>query len=390
MTYKLRDYQVQASNAGVRAFRNKRGGLIVAPTGSGKSLIIADMASRLDTPLLVFQPNKEILEQNLSKLRSYGCEDCAVYSASLNSKRIARITFATIGSVMNHKEDFDVFRNIIIDEAHLVNSKEGQYREFLLMRDRTAVGLTATPYRLSQAFGGGSVLKFLTRTRPRIFDKVIQCTQTPDLLSKGYLADISYYDLTSIDLRNVRSNSTGAEYDEKSLIIEYERTGFYDKLFHTTMRVLHPKSGVPRKGILVFTRFTKEAEELTRKLSSQGIKASIVTGETQKKERETIIKDFKSGDISVVSNVGVLSTGFDYPELDTAIIARPTKSLALYYQMVGRIIRPSQDKDAWCIDLGGSYRRFGKVSDLRVGLEKEGTERWAVFSRGRQLTNVIF
>lgn len=388
MMYTLRSYQKQASDAAVRAFTKQKdkNGIIVLPTGGGKSLVIADIASRLDSPLLVFQPSKEILEQNFSKLQSYDILDCGVYSASVGCKDINRITFATIGSVMNHMEDFDCFKNIIVDECHYVNSKAGQYKQFIEAKNRRVVGLTATPYRLDRV-GMGSVLKFLTRTRPRIFSSVLYCCQVGDLLAKGYLANLNYYDLTTLDLRNVKSNSTGINYDEKSLLAEYDRSGFYDKLSNTVIKVMHPKSGVPRKGILVFTAFTREARELTDKLKSIGVQAAIVTGETPKKEREDILSRFKSGEIKVVSNVGVLTTGFDYPELDTIILARPTKSLGLYYQMIGRAIRPSKDKDGWIVDLSGTYRRFGKVSDLIIN-HPVGSTKWAVWSRGRMLTNV--
>ena len=391
MQYVLRPYQKQASDAAVAAFTSKResNGLLILPTGAGKSLVIADIAHRLDGPLLILQPSKEILEQNFAKLQSYGCWDCDVYSASVGRKNINRITFATIGSVMNHMDDFAHFRNVMIDECHGVNSKGGMYEEFLHAVQRKVVGLTATPYRLGKGSEGMSMLKFLTRTRPRIFDRVLYYCQIGELLAKGYLADLSYYDLTTINLEMVKSNSTGADYDEKSLKLEYERSGFYDKLTTTTLRVLQPKSGVPRKGVLVFTRFIEEAGELVEKLSVKGVKAAIVTGETPKKEREEILEGFKAGRIKVVANVGTLTTGFDYPELDTIILARPTKSLALYYQMVGRAIRPYKEKDGWIIDLGGSYRRFGAVSDLRIDCPP-GSSKWAVYSRGRQLTNISF
>lgn len=391
MQYVLRPYQKQASDAAVAAFTSKResNGLLILPTGAGKSLVIADIAHRLDGPLLILQPSKEILEQNFAKLQSYGCWDCDVYSASVGRKNINRITFATIGSVMNHMNDFAHFRNVMIDECHGVNSKEGMYEKFLHAVPRKVVGLTATPYRLGRGVDGMSMLKFLTRTRPRIFDKVLYYCQIGELLAKGYLADLSYYDLTTINLEMVKSNSTGADYDDKSLKLEYERSGFYDKLTTTTLRVLKPKSGVPRKGVLVFTRFIEEADNLVTKLKVKGIMSAIVTGETPKKEREQILENFKAGQIKVVANVGTLTTGFDYPELDTVILARPTKSLALYYQMVGRAIRPYKGKDGWVIDLGGSYRRFGNVADLRVECPA-GTSKWVITSRGRQLTNVLF
>lgn len=191
-------------------------------------------------------------------------------------------------------------------------------------------------------------------------------------------------------MRNVRSNSTGADYDDESLTAEYQRSGFYSQLSSTTIRVLNPKNGIPRNGVLVFTRFTKEADELVTKLRAAGIKAAIVTGQTKKKERETILEQFKSGKIRVVANVGVLTTGFDYPALDTVILARPTKSLSLYYQMVGRAIRPFDGKKGWIVDLGGNYKRFGKVADLKIDVEKPGSTLWCIKSQGRKLTNVMF
>ena len=132
--YKLRDYQQKASDAAVSFFNNKAkktNAIMVLPTGSGKSLIIADIAARLDGHTLVFQPSKEIpYEQSFLKFCSYGILDCSIYSASFNSKEISRITFATIGSVKNHPELFTHFKNIIVDECHLVNPKEGMYKDF--------------------------------------------------------------------------------------------------------------------------------------------------------------------------------------------------------------------------------------------------------------------
>jgi DNA repair protein RadD len=114
----------------------------------------------------------------------------------------------------------------------------------------------------------------------------------------------------------------------------------------------------------------------------------MVSGDTPKADRERILSNFKSGKTKVVVNVGVLTTGFDYPELDTVVIARPTKSLALYYQMIGRAIRPFPGKNGWAVDLCGNIKRFGKVDDLT--LEEPKSNQWQVTSRGRQLTNVFF
>ena len=132
------------------------------------------------------------------------------------------------------------------------------------------------------------------------------------------------------------------------------------------MRSLQPKDGRKRNGVLVFTRFIAESQVLVNGLKARGINAAIVTGDTPKKERERFVKDFKEGKITVVANSGVFTTGFDHPALDTVILARPTNSLSLYYQMCGRAIRPFQGKQAWLLDMCGTYRKFGKVSDLRI------------------------
>ena len=399
MKYELRQYQREASDAAVRFFADEGAtgnGMIILPTGAGKSLVIADIASRIDEPLIVLQPSKEILEQNYSKLKSYGVEDCSIFSASLNSKEIDRITFATIGSVMNSLSDFDVFHKIIIDECHYVNPQGGQYKEFIeAVEGRRVIGLTATPYRLSQTVDPktiswrlpryGSILKFLTRTRPRVFDRVLYYCQIRTLLDLGYLAKLRYFDLTAIELDNVKLNSTGADYDDKSLSNEFERVGFYNYTLEIIQRARRPLNGSVRRGILVFVKFVEDAERMAEDLAGC---CEVVTGTTPKKQREAVLERFKTGETEVVVNVGVLTTGFDHPALDTIILARPTMSLALYYQMVGRAIRPYPGKDGWVIDLCGSVTKFGKVEDLTLCKDERGG--WIVTSNGKQLTNIMF
>jgi len=393
----LRDYQKAASDKAVAFFKDKNkksNGVMVLPTGAGKSIVIADIAHRLNDYVLIFCPSREIVEQNFKKLCSYGILDCSIYSASFNSKEISRITFATIGSVKNHPELFTHFKNIIVDECHLVNPKEGMYKDFFEAVKCKVLGLTATPYRLSSSRDFGSMLKFITRTKPHVFSEVIYHVQVSTLLDMGYLAKLNYYPMDK-ELKkyngnefkecNLKRNSTGADYTDRSVQKEYERIDFYGYLVHIVQRLMNPKAGGKRNGILVFTRFLKEAERLTWSIPG----TAIVSGDTPKKEREHILEAFKAGEISVVANVGVLTTGFDYPELDTVVMARPTMSLAMWYQIVGRAIRPHPSKECgWIVDLCGNIKRFGEVSDLR--LFDSGNGKWAVFSNGRQLTNVRF
>ena len=387
--FKLRDYQQQASDKAVAFFQAKsnKNAIMVLPTGSGKSLIIADIASRLDAPVLIFQPSKEILEQNYKKLLNYDIWDCSIYSASFGSKEVSRITFATIGSVRTKPELFRHFKYVLIDECHLVNPKEGMYKAFLSVLKCKVLGLTATPYRLSSNQEMGSMLKFITRTRPSIFKEVIYQVQVSTLLDMGFLSKLTYYPMNPVgwDTNSLQINTTGADYTDKSVVAYYEKIDFYGFLVQMVKRLLNPKSGIQRKGILVFTRFLKEAENLTQSIPG----CVIVSGDTPTKERELILNRFKSGEIKVVANVGVLTTGFDYPELDTIVMARPTMSLALWYQIVGRAIRPHPSKECgWIVDLCGNIKRFGEVKDLTLTEPKKGL--WQVESNGRQLTNVYF
>lgn len=395
MMYELRDYQQQASDAAIRFFQSesKRNGLLVVPTGAGKSLIIADIAYRLNGPVLVFQPNKEILEQNFSKLLSYGVLDCSVYSASLNKKEISRITFATIGSVINRKEFFSHFKYIIVDEAHVTNSKEGMYKEFFESGNRRILGLTATPYRLTSSYDRdgkiGCVLKFLTRTRPRIFSDVVYSVDISTLLQRGYLSRMRYFDMTILPQNKIKRNSTGRDFDEADLKSKFDEVDLQTHLINIVRRLQKPKTGIPRKGILVFTQFLDESEALCKAIPG----CTMVSGETPKKEREKILTAFRNGEIKVLTNVGILTTGFDYPELDTIVIARPTMSLALYYQIVGRAIRPHPSKEeGWVVDLCGTFSRFGKVEDLHLSERSQGLYAIDSYTGGRikQLTNVFF
>lgn len=392
MKYELRDYQKAASDAAVMAFNDPQqyNGILVCPTGSGKSLIIADIASRLDEPLLVFQPSKEILEQNHHKMLAYGITDIGIYSASMGVKHINRITLATIGSVNRHREDFRQFHRVLIDEAHLVNARGGMYEEFINDVSRRVVGLTATPYRLAQQCDPADlqkppkwrkyypILRFITRTRPRVFDRVLYVCQVGELQARGYLAEVRYFDLQAIDRSRLKTN--GGDFTEESMYNEFRRASLFDQLVDVVRRLYI----AGRRGILVFTRFLDEANALAENM---GGLCKVVTGETHKPKRDAILRDFKSGKIAVVANVGVLTTGFDYPELDTIVLARPTTSLSLYYQMVGRCIRPSEGKQAWLVDLCGNVGTFGKVSDLVVERDAHGL--WCVTSNGRQLTNVL-
>lgn len=380
--YILRDYQKEAVDSAKKYLldqKAKKPVLIVMPTGSGKSLILASIAEQIDAPLLVFQPTREILEQNYHKMLDYGIMGVTIYSASCNRKEIGNITLATIGSVKNHINDFKHFKYVLMDEAHLCNAKGGMYKDFYDLVQGKWIGLTATPYRLHHN-SFGSQLRFLTRTNPRIFSKVIHVTQTRDLSLKGYFCKTEYYQIKGFNRSEIKINSTGNDYNEESEKMYYTKHDFNKSVLDIVQRLL--KAGKTR--ILVFTKFISESETLATEL---GDIAAMVNGEMKTKERDAVIKGFRAGEIKVVCNVGVLTVGFDYPELEVVVIARPTRSLTLYYQMMGRCVRPHPSKQsAWIVDLCGNFNIFGKMEDMM--LQEQNDNIWSVVSQGRHLTNV--
>lgn len=391
--YVLRDMQIAAVQRCTDFFLNGkpgRNGIAVCPTAWGKSLLIANTVANLDAPALVFQPSKEILEQNLAKFHSYGFRP-SVYSASMNRKTVGDVTLCTIGSVAGTKKRaskahlFQDFPHVIVDECDLVGAKSGMYKSFFDELEGVKIlGLTATPWRMaSDSFG--TMAKFLTRTRPRIFQDVVHYTQVEEMVSQGYWAKLEYHRLFSgFDRHSVKTNSTGADYDERALALFQQKIGFQDKIVDVVQRL----KNAGRRNALVFTRFVKEAHYLASRVDG----VAVVTADTSAEERDAIGREFRAGRIWGVACVGVYLVGFDFPELETIVLARLTKSLRVAYQAMGRGVRIHPDKEScWIVDLVGLTDEFGKLEDLK--LYCEGESKWAMWGRPggedeQQLTNI--
>jgi DNA repair protein RadD len=217
-----------------------------------------------------------------------------------------------------------------------------------------------------------------------VFRDLVHYTQIGALFDDDFLCPVKYKQVTAIDHGRLKINSTGADWTDRSVQRHLDEIRFADRLTEGVKRLL----AAGRHAIVVFTRFTAEAEALARSL---GAVAAVVTAKTPARQRDAILDDFKAGRIKVVANVGIIALGFDFPRLDTVVLARPTRSLALYYQQVGRAIRLHPEKPwAAVVDMVGLVDMFGRIEDMELRPGGARGQKWSIWSGDRQLTNVHF
>lgn len=373
----LRPYQQQAINKIVWAQKLEGNDLCVLPTGAGKSIVIANLAHKIDKNILILQPTKEILEQNYQKLLKYMPPDqIGIFSASVGRKDIAKITLATIQSIYTLPHLFADFSLVILDECHLLNHKnqDGMLTGFLKnIGSPKVIGLTATPYRLATRYDHSNyypeivtVTKLINRMAPLFWHRMMYCMNIGELLEMGYLSPLEYVDLSLVDHKQIPLNATRSDFDLDAFV---EMVGEQWKKILNIVEIA--KSG--NQHVLVFCATVGQAEQLSKEIAG----SAVVSAKTPKKQREAIVEGFKKGDIQIVFNVGVLTTGFDFPELDCIVMIRPTRSLALYYQMLGRGVRKAENKKNCVVyDLTSNVKHMGRVETIR--LEKQ--EKWELIT----------
>ena len=384
---KLRENQVEPVAIGVEFFKtpSMKPSIIVAPTAFGKSIVIAAIAKELGEKLLVLQPSKELLEQNYNKFITLGGE-ASIYSASMGSKELGDVTYATIGSIINIAGKFKEMgvSKIIIDECdRYPRNKSGQLRRFVDgMKATHILGLTATPLKLQTNMGDTgpySKLVMLTNRSKHgmFFRNILHVSQIQDIVKLGYWTPLVYqsYDF---DTGALVYNSSGAEYTSDSIARSYENQNIGDKIVKKVAELYD------RKSILVAVPTIEQATNLAKRIPM----AAVVHGGTPTAERNRIIDEFRKQQIRVIVQVNVLTVGFDYPELDCLITGRPTASISWWYQFVGRGTRIHESKkDCIVVDFVGSVERFGKVEELYY--KDTGDEEWELFGENKkQITGI--
>lgn len=386
----LRENQTEPINKAIQFFTEKKPkpSLIVLPTAWGKSILTAFVAKNSNDKMIVLQPSKELLEQNYLKYCSL-CGDFAlnagIYSASFGRKDIAHITYATIGSIKSLGAKFKSlgFTKMLIDEAHLypreANSMLGR---FLKESGITHVlGITATPVKLqtNRDKDGQNFSKLVMLTsrskKGNFFKDIIHVGQVAEMVRLGFWSPLQY-ETAGFYSSLLVFNSSKSEYTEESVQRAYDANGGSEQIVQALDR--HSD----RRHILVFVPSVEDAITLSKKYPN----SAVIYGEMDKTERSQVIARFRAGEIRVIFNVRVLSTGFDYTGIDCIVLGVSTASIALYYQIIGRATRIDPEKtDALIVDLGGNVERFGRVEDITF----EQGKMWRMFGTGGRLLSGI-
>jgi DNA repair protein RadD len=379
--YTLRPYQLDAVNKMIWASTIAGNDIVMIAQGGGKSIVIADFANKVHRNVLILQPSKELLKQNVEKMATYvPKEEIGIFSASLGLKEIRKFTFGTIQSVYKHPELFQDFNIAIVDECDLINPKHltGMYNKFFKQANITKVfGLTGTPFRQDSYYAEPpegwaawkmkrwknynnietiTTTKMINRYKEHFWDRMLYVLNTHDLMVQNHLTPLNYIDKELIPHEQIPVNISKSDFDLEaydSLIQDKE-----EKLVQGIQTAVNT-----HKSIIVYCASIDQAERFAKTFP----KARVVSSETPAKDRDRIVSSFRKGEVKMLFNVSLFTIGFDHPTLDCIILVRPTRSLRLHLQILGRGTRNSDGKDKCdVIDFAGNVKALGKLEEIKV------------------------
>jgi superfamily II DNA or RNA helicase len=322
---KLRPYQQEAIDKIFTEWRNgKRSVLFQMPTGTGKTVIFSEIVRRghaQQKHILIVAHRIELIDQIVNKLKHYGVE-AGIIKSGIKPDDSKIVQVASIQTLM--RRDKPEANLIIIDECH--HAKADSYKKLWeIYPNSKLLGVTATPVRLS---GEGF---------DDLFDVLIPSMHINEFIQQGYLSKVTHKVCSFPKLQGVKKR--GGDYETEMLKHVMMDDVIMADLVESYQKYTNGKSTI------VFAVDIEHSQDIVRKYTKAGIKAAHIDANTPKEVREKVISDFKQKKITVISNVEIITEGFDFPECEVVQLARPTKSLSLYLQMVGRVGRIAVGKE---------------------------------------------
>lgn len=385
--FKPRWYQQEACDAFWQFVETNhdasRNPVLVLPTGTGKSVIIAYIIQHAvktwgNIRVLMLTHVGELVKQNAGKLSSIWPEaDIGICSATLGHKDTENsIIFGNVQSVAPLlKRDANAFgvRNlIVIDECHMLSEDENsQYRQVIaalkkLRPQMRVLGLSATPYRMK----GG----YLTEQKNAVFTDIVYDlnSQFERLIKEGYLAPVTTLKTKPhVDLTGVGTRAGDYKLDELQ-----KACGDDAMLKNSLVEVVKRSSG--RRAWIVFIAGIENCNKCAQLLREMSVSAYAVNSSFSAEENATKIEAFRKGEIRCLVSADQLTTGFDVPQVDLIAMLRPTKSPGLYVQMIGRGLRPAEGKkDCLVLDFARNIERLGPINNpfIRARTEKKASSK---------------
>ena len=344
----LRDYQTKAISDLRSSFKQgNKSPLLVMPTGSGKTVVFAEISKALESNkknVLILVHRKELVDQASNKLKLADVDHGIIasgYEGKINNIQVASVqTLVRRLNTIDYKPDY-----IIVDEAH--HAAAGTWQKIINHYKNTyKIGCTATPERLDGKGLGD------------YFDDMIVGRDTATLINEGYLAPYKVFaPPCKVNLDKITTKR--GDYVKGELVEEMSKTSIIGDAVEQYRK---HADGLPA---IAFCISIKHAEDVKNKFIEAGYKAAMVHGDMKIKERDKAIKGLADGSVQVLTSVDVISEGTDVPVVAAAILLRATQSLALYLQQVGRILRPQANKTAIILDHVNSTRTHGFVDDER-------------------------
>ncbi|WP_373755124.1 DEAD/DEAH box helicase [Jeotgalibaca porci] len=329
MAYQLHDYQNKLVNSARNNLaQGNRSVLLVSPAGSGKSVIIAEIA-RLATEknghVLFMVHRKELIEQITGSFLT-------------NEVQMENTTIMTVGRIVNRLDQLPKPSLIITDETH--HSLAKTYRDIYdYYADVPRLGFTASPWRMSgQGFTD-------------VYESMVEGPQVEWLIENNFLAPYKYYSVNLIDGDKLKKSSTG-DYTKNSIDDAIGGT-IYGDVIQNYRKLADGKQAI------VYCHSVDFSKEVAEAFRSEGIAAEHADAKTSKVEREKIMSDFRSGELKVLCNVDLISEGFNVPDCEVVILLRPTESLVLHIQQSMRSMRYKTGKRAIIIDHVANYMKHG-------------------------------
>ena len=344
----LRDYQLDLVDGVRAAYRaGKRSPLVVSPTGSGKTVLFAYIAqgtSAKGNGVVILVHRQELVDQTCRTLHAFGVAHGVIAAGRTPDRSLP----VQVASVQTYVRRLDIFRPalIIADEAH--HATAGSWRKVINHHPQARVlGVTATPERLD-----GRGLK-------EVFDDLIRGPEVADLIAGGHLAPPVYYaPPQAVDLSHIKTR--GGDFAQEDIAEAMDRPAITGDAVAHYSRICR---GAPA---VAFCSSVAHAQHVADQFNAAGFRAATIDGTMDRDARRDVVRALGDGRLHVLTSCEIINEGFDLPLVTAAILLRPTMSLGLHLQQVGRVLRPAPGKTrAIILDHVGNLSRHGFAEDVR-------------------------